>query len=127
MSRAWYTGGCHCKSIRFRVRANLSTEKILDCNCSICEKKGILHLIVDANDFEILQAETQMSVYSFNTHKAVHRFCPKCGIHPFYTPRSHPDKIDVNVRCLDKVNRDSLNIVQFNGKNWEQHIDELNS
>ncbi len=24
-----------------------------------------------------------------------------CGVHPFYVPRSDPDKIDVNARCLD--------------------------
>ena len=33
---------------------------------------------------------------------AKHTFCRVCGIHPFYTPRSHPDGVDVNVRCLDR-------------------------
>jgi hypothetical protein len=43
-----------------------------------------------------------------------------CGIHPFYIPRSDPDKIDVNVRCLDGVDVTTLDIKTFDGRNWEQ-------
>ena len=39
-----YHGGCHCGRVRFRIRADLGT--IGECNCSICTKKGILHLPV---------------------------------------------------------------------------------
>ena len=35
------------------------------------------------------------------TGVARHTFCSRCGIHPFYVPRSHPDGLDVNVRALD--------------------------
>ena len=28
--------------------------------------------------------------------------------------------IDVNVRCLDKVNLEELEIERFNGQDWEQ-------
>ena len=37
-------GGCHCGRVRFRVTADLDSVTI--CNCSICAKKGIWHLIV---------------------------------------------------------------------------------
>ncbi len=36
-----------------------------------------------------------------------------CGVHPFYVPRSDPDKIDVNVRCLDGVDVASLSPKPF--------------
>src|SRR6266571_8929663 len=39
-----YEGGCHCGCVRFRVTADLS--RVTECNCSICGKKGFLHLIV---------------------------------------------------------------------------------
>jgi hypothetical protein len=39
-----YEGGCHCDRVRFRVRADLS--RVSECNCSICTKKGILHLTI---------------------------------------------------------------------------------
>jgi hypothetical protein len=42
-----------------------------------------------------------------------------CGIHPFYVPRSDPDKIDVNARCLDDIDLASLEPKQFDGRNWE--------
>jgi hypothetical protein len=35
-------------------------------------------------------------------------------------PRSDPDKIDVNVRCLDGIDVSALSIKTFDGKNWEQ-------
>ncbi len=92
-------GGCHCGAIRFRVKVR--KYEAIACNCSICQKKGILHLIVPPEDFELLKGEDNLSTYTFNTGIAKHHFCKTCGIHPFYRPRSHPDDYDVNVRCLD--------------------------
>lgn len=54
---------------------------------------------------------------------AKHHFCRVCGIHPFYIPRSDPDKIDVNVRCLDGVDLARLEVSSFDGRNWEQAIE----
>jgi hypothetical protein len=34
-------------------------------------------------------------------------------------PRSDPDKIDVNVRCLEGVDLVSLVLTPFDGRNWE--------
>jgi hypothetical protein len=96
-----YDGGCHCGRVRFRVNADLAT--IIECNCSICTKKGFLHLIVTPEHFELLSGADALTTYRFNTGTAKHTFCTTCGIHPFYTPRSDPDKIDVNVRCLDGI------------------------
>ena len=96
-----YEGGCHCGRVRFRVTADLS--RVTECNCSICAKKGFLHLIVPPEQFELLQGKDALTTYRFNTGTAQHTFCATCGIHPFYVPRSDPDKIDVNVRCLDGV------------------------
>ena len=36
------------------------------------------------------------------TGNAAHKFCTACGIHSFYAPRSHSDKIDVNVRRIEE-------------------------
>ena len=116
-------GGCHCGKIRFRV--SVSKYEALDCNCSICQKKGILHLIVPPEDFELLQGEDHLSTYTFNTEIAKHHFCKTCGIHPFYRPRSHPDDYDVNVRCLDSDAMSLFEIVPFDGKHWEENIQQI--
>jgi len=112
-----YEGGCHCGRVRFRVATDL--EQVINCNCSICTKKGFLHLIIDPSKFELLQGEANLTTYMFNTGVARHTFCRICGIHAFYVPRSHPDKIDINVRCLEGVDLASLKILAFDGQNWE--------
>ena len=115
-----YTGGCHCGRVRFKVSADLTS--VSQCNCSICAKKGILHLIVPPQQFELLSGKDDLTTYRFNTGAAQHHFCRHCGIHSFYIPRSDPDKIDVNARCLDGVDTDSLTITRFDGINWEQEM-----
>jgi hypothetical protein len=114
-------GGCHCGRVRFRVKTDELVA--LDCNCSICEKKGFVHLIVEKCAFELLSGEDDLTTYTFNTETAKHTFCRVCGMHPFYTPRSHPDGIDVNVRCLDPIEGKSalsrFVIKPFDGANWE--------
>ena len=112
-----YSGGCHCGRVRFNVRADLS--EISECNCSICTKKGILHLVVPQSAFELRSGKDELTEYQFNTHIAKHWFCRVCGIHSFYVPRSHPDKYSVNARCLDNVDLSGVRPRHFDGKHWE--------
>ena len=113
-------GGCHCGSVRFRVR--VENFAATDCNCSICTKKGFLHLIVPPELFELIKGAEALSTYTFNTGVAQHRFCNHCGMHPFYTPRSHPDQIDVNIRCLDGDAWRRFALTPFDGKHWEASV-----
>lgn len=115
-----FEGGCHCGAVRFRVR--IATFAALDCNCSICSRKGFLHLIVSPEDFELVRGEESLCTYTFQTGVAKHRFCRSCGIHPFYTPRSHPDRVDVNVRCLDSAPISRFRIEPFDGLHWEESV-----
>jgi hypothetical protein len=122
-AEATYEGGCHCGAVRFRVRVR--AHQATDCNCSICRKKGYLHLIVPPAQFTLLSGAADLTVYRFNTGAAQHKFCRHCGIHCFYTPRSHPDRVDVNVRCLDGDVIGRFHITPFDGANWEANIDQL--
>ncbi|MCA9646918.1 MAG: GFA family protein, partial [Myxococcales bacterium] len=97
--RASLDGGCHCGAVRFRVSS--AVRRIDDCNCSICTKKAFLHWIVAKSEFELLSGAGSLSDYRFGTGIAQHTFCSRCGVHPFYTPRSHPDGVSVNLRCVD--------------------------
>jgi hypothetical protein len=63
-----YQGGCHCGRVRFEVTTNF--EQVVDCNCSICTKKGFLHLIVEPTQFRLLTPDVQMALYQFNTNTA---------------------------------------------------------
>ena len=111
-------GGCHCGRVRYEVDAPAEIEA-LDCNCSLCSKAGFVHLIVPRERFRLLQGEDVLTTYTFNTGVAKHRFCSVCGIKSFYVPRSNPDGIDVNVRCLDPATIARLRVAPFDGRDWE--------
>ena len=119
-----HTGGCHCGRVRFEVEAPAAITATR-CNCSICSKAGFLHLIVARDDFHLLQGEDALATYTFNTGIAKHHFCRHCGIKSFYVPRSHPDGVSVNVRCLDEGTVESVEIEPFDGRNWEQNVSNL--
>jgi hypothetical protein len=118
-----FTGGCHCGKVRYQVRV----EKLeaTECNCSICAKKGFIHLIVPESRFTLLQGQADLSTYTFNTGIAKHHFCRHCGIHAFYRPRSHPDGYDINLRCLDDDAIDLFEITSFDGKHWEEQVETI--
>jgi hypothetical protein len=122
MTTKTYDGSCHCQAVRFRVTTDLDTAEILDCNCSICTKKGFLHLILEHEQFELVSGAESLTEYRFNTGAAKHQFCRICGIHPFYIARSDPNKIDVNLHCLNGVDFTALKPVKFDGQNWEEAI-----
>ena len=119
-----HIGGCHCGAVRYEVQAPADLS-LSECNCSICSKSGYLHLIVDAQDFRLIQGQEALSVYTFDTGEAKHYFCKHCGIKSFYVPRSHPDGYSVNARCLESGTVRSSTITPFDGQNWEQAIIKL--
>lgn len=118
-----HIGSCHCNAIQFEVEAPEVIEADY-CNCSICKKSGFLHLIVPLSKFRILNGVDMLSTYTFNTGVAKHTFCKKCGVKPFYNPRSNPDGMDINVHCLDTKNL-KVNITEFDGQNWEKNAHKL--
>ena len=119
-TQGWRDGGCHCGAVRFRVR--VSTGAAIRCNCSICSRRADLQLIVPLSDFELVRGEEELGVYRFNTRVARHCFCRTCGIHPFNTPRSDPDCVAVNARCIDGYVDGDFEIEDFDGQHWEQSM-----
>ncbi|MCZ6500832.1 MAG: GFA family protein [Gammaproteobacteria bacterium] len=119
-----YRGGCHCGTVRYKVRAPTELE-VFDCNCSMCVMTGYRHLIVSAEDFTLLKGKEALSEYCFNTGIARHLFCRECGIKSFYVPRSHPDGYSVNLRCLDPGQVGEVSVLAFDGTHWEDAISGL--
>jgi len=120
-----YTVSCHCGGVVGTFNGP-SVLDVLDCNCSICTKKGFLHYIVSKSNFDLKESSQEhLSCYTFGTHTAKHFFSKTCGISPFYIPRSNPDGYDINVRCLDNFYNIKMKIEVFDGQNWEQNASEL--
>lgn len=113
-----HRGSCHCGRVRFEVDAPARLQ-VLDCNCSICRMTGFLHLIVPLRAFRLLSGADALTEYTFGTGTAKHRFCRHCGIKAFYVPRSHPDGMDVNARCLEPGTVLAMDTVPFDDADRE--------
>ncbi len=113
-----HRGGCHCGAVRFEVDAPAVID-LLDCNCSICSRIGYLHLIVSKDRFRLLSGVDVLTEYRFNSGLARHLFCSHCGVKSFYVPRSHPEGLSVNARCLDPGTVSGQRVTPFEGRNWE--------
>jgi hypothetical protein len=122
--RVRHRGGCHCGAVRFEVEAPAALE-VLACNCSICRMTGYLHLIVTRGQFRLLTPMTALSTYTFKTGAARHHFCRVCGVKSWYVPRSHPDGVSVNARCLDPGSVVEIEERPFDGQNWEEAVETL--
>ncbi|MEM9302118.1 MAG: GFA family protein [Pseudomonadota bacterium] len=123
-ARVTATGGCHCGRVRFEVDVAPAVT-VQRCNCSLCSKVGFLHLIVPAARFRLLEGQGELSCYTFNTGVAKHWFCSHCGVKSFYRPRSNPDGISVNLRCIDEPVPFRVTIEDFDGQNWEDSAADL--
>ena len=111
-----HSGGCHCGKIAYRVEAEI--DQVIDCNCSMCRKRGGLLWFVPRDALHLTGEAQASATYTFNTHKIQHHFCTNCGV-AAYSEGQNPDGSAVaciNVRCLDDVDLATLKIVTYDGK-----------
>jgi hypothetical protein len=111
-----YKGSCHCGQVAFEAEGELM--QVMECNCSICSRKGSLLWFIPRDNLRLLTPEAHISTYTFNERTIKHRFCPTCGIHPFGErpdPSGKPVAA-VNVRCLEGVDFSSLPVEHFDGR-----------
>jgi hypothetical protein len=111
-----YKGSCHCGRVAFEVEGELT--RVMDCNCSICARKGSLLWFVPREKLRLLTPEDDLRDYTFGSHTVRHRFCPVCGMHPF-GEGSDPagnHMAAINVRCLENVDIAALAVDHFDGR-----------
>jgi hypothetical protein len=94
-----HTGSCHCGTVRFCIDAEI--VELTTCDCSLCVKKNALMTTVHESALTILAGEEALSLYQWNTKRAEHYFCSRCGIYTFHRKRAAPDHYGVNIFCLD--------------------------
>ena len=85
-----YKGSCHCGAIRFEVEGDLSN--VIECNCSMCRRKGSLLGFVPQDKLKLLTPRENMGTYTFNRHVIKHHFCKTCGIHPLAEAKDRSGK-----------------------------------
>ena len=108
-----------------RLRLGLPVRLLDDAGGQISSTRlSFVAPSVDAGSVKLLSGKDDLATYEFNTRVAKHHFCKVCGIHPFYVPRSDPDKIDVNARCLDDFDEAAIAPKRFDGRNWEAAMEK---
>ena len=111
-----YRGSCHCGRIGFAVEGELA--QVMECNCSICTKRGSLLWFVPRASLQLKTPAANLSTYTFNKHQIKHHFCSACGCAPFAEgtdPKGNP-MAAVNVRCLDDVDIAALPRIPYDGR-----------
>lgn len=110
-----FEGSCHCGRIAFTVQGRI--EKAIDCNCSMCRRKGALLAAFPRDALSLKTPESDMATYRFNKEVIAHHFCPDCGIAPFSEGKGADGSrmAMVNVRCLPEVDLGALEIVAYDG------------
>jgi hypothetical protein len=65
----------------------------------------------------VTDGETMLTLYQWNTGRAKHYFCRRCGIYVFHRKRAAPDHFGVNVFCLEDFDLRSIPIRATEGAN----------
>ena len=53
MTMKTYHGSCHCGDVRYSAAFDLS-QGTAKCNCTLCRKAGVWHVVMKPEDFALL-------------------------------------------------------------------------
>ena len=111
-----HKGGCHCGKIAYEFEGKIGT--VLDCNCSLCQKRGGLLHFIPVSQFTLKTSRDNLGTYQFNKQVIEHHFCPSCGVSPFSEGTSPKGEkmVAVNVHCVDSIDPRKLDKTFFNGR-----------
>lgn len=137
-----YRGSCHCGAVHFECQLDLAPEgqrakpeldgvwwtSSFRCNCSWCAKTRFWKNFARPAGFRIVTGAEMLTEYRFGTSAIRHRFCSRCGVHPFASASFDimgGDFYAVNIACLDDISADELAavpIIYEDGKNdaWDR-------
>ena len=96
-------GSCHCGRLAYRLDA--APTEAIECNCSICRRKGSLLAAVAPDQFHLETSRDDIATYSFGRHVIRHHFCKICG----------KAMVAVNLRCAEDLDLSTLKVAQFDG------------
>ena len=110
-----FKGSCHCGGVKFHVDAVIT--ELTTCDCSLCAIRNAVMAKVPEKALTVVAGEALLTLYQWNTRRAKHYFCSRCGIYVFHRKRSMPDHFGINVFCLENFDRGSLPVRATEGLN----------
>ena len=117
-----HAGSCHCGGVRFTVTCD--PIELTTCDCSLCIKRNAVMAKVPEAALRIDQGEDLLALYEWNTKRAKHHFCRRCGIYVFHRKRAAPDHFGVNIFCLDGFDASRLPVRATEGKGMTVECEE---
>ncbi|KAI1142300.1 glutathione-dependent formaldehyde-activating enzyme [Hypoxylon sp. FL0543] len=134
-----YTGSCHCGAVRVALKSKpldkSFTDMILECNCSICHRHGVVWLY-PKKDQVVIEGEENLGTYLFGSMLFGKTFCKTCGIavHNQVQPitedelnamteerrnfiKGGMEMTPINLRLFNDLDVEDLNVAHFDGYN----------
>jgi len=110
-------GSCHCGLVQYELTLEKDFTECIDCNCSICQRKGTLLAFVPMTQFQLISGADSLTDYLFNKKRIHHKFCKVCGVTSFASAQMPDGEVAaVNVRCIEGIDLSKLKINSYDGK-----------
>jgi hypothetical protein len=113
MAMKTYQGSCHCGDVRYTAAFDLS-KGTAKCNCSICIKARIWHVVLKEQDFVLLSDPGLLTDYTRvapgQSAPRLHMFsCRRCSVGLYSSGDFGSGKFyAINVMTLDDLDPDDL-------------------
>jgi hypothetical protein len=107
---------CHCGAIQIEVP---EPAELASCNCSYCDRIGVLWAYCEPEELTLLTARDRMSTYQFGSHRNEHHHCDNCGCAVWEHIRMRdPERLRIgwNVRMAYDFDRSGLPVRMLDGR-----------
>ena len=100
---------CDCGAIRIELAQ--APQQIFDCQCSFCQKKGVLWAYFAVDQVQIVAAETATTPYLRGPRLSEFHTCRTCGCTTHWRPTDGRNEMGVNARLLEPQVRRAAQVV----------------
>ena len=113
---------CHCGAVT--IRFDTAPKEVVECNCSLCRKYGVLWTYCSAEDIAFTPESPPTDTYAWNgKHVDFHR-CSHCGCITHWMPRDAQRKSrGVNARLLPPEILAAARLRHKDGANTGKYLD----
>lgn len=94
---------CHCGAVELRVSLPGGLDTARRCDCSYCRRRGAPAVFAPLDRVEVVRGTEALTLYTWGTRTAQHRFCRICGVYMFHLRRSDPTQYGVNLYAIEGV------------------------
>ncbi|MGH7923683.1 MAG: GFA family protein [Candidatus Binatus sp.] len=110
---------CVCGAVRLAIAR--APDEVLDCNCSICRRYGVLWAYYSLKDVIVPSGLTDTYLRGAK-HTAFHR-CKVCGCVTHWSPTDQRDRMGVNARLMAPEILSQVRVRHLDGADTWKYLD----